>query len=543
MHARNEDEKSIDELRWEVRKLRQQLALQDAAKAEEIDLIGQILQTANATLDLDEVVAKVMDALGKVFEFDQLSIFLFNAKTNCLEPTNWYGAGFSETIKQRFEAFPLSIDWDDVYFIKAFLDNEPFCISPITSKLLQYYSPRDRQMFEWNPHTAIACFPLQVLDKVIGIINFVHTQKPITLTNEQTTRIQRYTGQIATTINHAYLIRKAQFALKETQAREREIRHINQIIQAANTHLDFDAVFKAILEGLRDVFEFDALGIQLSETQDEQLNIFRVYGDFITESQLARYRAIPIKASGSASVTTYVFKTGEPAYFPHVTPDLPFSETDRAIYDVIPFVSYLAYPLKVLKNTIGVISFFCRTETPVLDEAKLARIQRYVLSLSTAVYNAKSHEELKQSQASFRFLAELASELQLQPDTLSVLQTAIARLSARFPNLGLGLMVTAQTPERVVFKASAGLSNDEYNLLITLTEHGMASAEAIQSGSVPWWHFSNGWTSDHRCSHLFVKSTSLTESLRTVISLFLDQVTPIAENKFLASERNTRSPR
>ena len=80
MSNKRREDKSAAELIWEIRKLRQQLARQDAAKAEEIDLISQILQTANATLDLDEVVAKVMEALHTIFDFNQISIFLFNAQ-------------------------------------------------------------------------------------------------------------------------------------------------------------------------------------------------------------------------------------------------------------------------------------------------------------------------------------------------------------------------------------------------------------------------------------------------------------------------------
>lgn len=555
MSNKRDEDKSAAELIWEIRKLRQQLARQDAAKAEEIDLISQILQTANATLDLDEVVAKVMEALHTIFDFNQISIFLFNAQTNCLEVTNWYGAGYSPEIKARFEAFPLSIDWDDVYFIKAFLDNEPFCVSPITPKLLEYYSPRDRQMFEWNPHTAIACFPLQVLDKVIGIINFLHTDKSIDLNGDDMARIQRYVGQIATTINHAYLVRKTQYALKEAQSREREIRHINTIVEAANTSLDFDDVFQAILSGLRDVFFFDALGIQLAEEREDQLNIFRVYGDFITPEQLSRYRAIPIKASCRHSVSSFVFKTGETAYYPNITPDMPFSPTDKAIYDIIPFVSYLASPLKVQQKTIGVISFFCRDQPLALDDQQLARIQRYILSLSTAIYNAKNYEALRQSHANFRFLHETTTALQRETDATQVFQLAINRLHARYADLSFGLVVKGEHSPTIDYAAFAGIKAvDQQRLSHVFGELGRDTDEprlnswltpperqAPSDESTLSWHlFPLPWSQGQRYGYLLVKSAFLSDNRRMVISAILEHMIHIAETKHLILELEKR---
>jgi GAF domain-containing protein len=368
-----------------------------------------VLKTVTSTLDLDEVVRHVMQALRDVFEFDQLSIFLYNAQKQVLELTNWYGDGADDQMMARFVEFPLSIEWEEVYFIKAFLDNEPKYVSPITPKLLDnYYCERDRQMFEWNRHHAILICPLEVQEKVIGVINFVDTKKPFRITEQDIGHIQRYVAQIASTINNAYLARKNQYALALSREKEREVAHLNQVLQTTNATLDFDEVFAAISTGLRDIFQFEAVAIQLLNRLNGQLNVYKVYGDQITPENVDRWRRIPIYISDKESVSSYVFHTREPFYFPRVGPDAPLAAVDRKIYEVQAFTAYLSYPLVVRSKTIGVISFFRIGEYFYLDEAGISRIERYVGAISSAINNANNYKNLKRAHAALNALFDAA---------------------------------------------------------------------------------------------------------------------------------------
>ncbi len=411
MTATDNAGKTREELLDELAELRRRLSDEvgtSQAQARELAHINDVLKTVTSTLDLDEVVKHVMQALLDVFEFDQLSIFLYNAQSKELELTNWYGDGASDAMMARFVAAPLSIDSEEVYFVKAFLDNEPKYVSPITPKLLDYYCARDRQMFEWNPHHAILICPLEVQEKVIGVINFVDTKKPFRITEQDIARIQRYVAQIASTINNAYLARKNQYALALSREREREVAHLNHVIQTTNATLDFDEVFAAIAAGLRDIFEFEAVSIQILDRQRGRLNVYKVYGATILPEHLDRWRRIPIRLANRESVSSYVFHTGEPFYAPRVGPDAPLSEVDRSIFEVQNFSAYLAYPLMVRGKTIGVISFFRIGACYELDEDGIYRIQRYVDAIASAINNANTYKNLKRAHAALHALFEAA---------------------------------------------------------------------------------------------------------------------------------------
>ncbi|MAM89707.1 MAG: hypothetical protein CME36_20600 [unclassified Hahellaceae] len=398
----NDAQKTKDQLIRELHELRYQLSLDSDAQRQELVDINALLLAINTTLNLDEVVEKVMDALRRVFSFDQISIFLYNAETGSLEVTHWYGEGVTDKLREIFEAYPLSIDWEDVYFVKSFLDSEPKIVNRISPELLAQYSERDLQMFEWNPHKGIAIFPLEVQEKVIGIINFVNTLEPFALRRQDVYRIGRYVSAIATTINNAYLVRKTRYALEQSRAREREIAHLNQVILTTASTLDLDAVFAAISQGLKDIFEFDAVGIQLVDNERNLLNIHKVYGDVITNELLEQWCSLEITTRRDDSASSYTFATGDTFYFPRISPNDPFTETDWRMYNIKPFSAYLALPLIIQNDTIGVISFFRAERFFDLDETDLARIRRYVASLSTAINNARVHELLKHSSANPR---------------------------------------------------------------------------------------------------------------------------------------------
>ena len=92
--------------------------------------------------------------------------------------------------------------------MKAFLNNSPKYIAPITPELVARYSERDQIFYKWNPHKSILILPLEVQGKAIGVINFVHTQASFELNDTEIHHIQCYVNQVAATINHAHLLQK-----------------------------------------------------------------------------------------------------------------------------------------------------------------------------------------------------------------------------------------------------------------------------------------------------------------------------------------------
>ena len=548
--------KSKDQLLWELKKLKQQHELILKTKDQELKQLNKVLDTVNSTLDLEEVMLKTVEALSDIFAFNQVSIYLFNSEKNTLEVNYWYGDQVSQTLTTRFKSFPLSIEWDEVYFIKAFLDNETLYVSPINEKLLTYYSDRDRQMFEWNPHKSILIVPLNVQEKVFGIINFVNTQEVFELNEQKIEQIERYVAQIASTINNAYLVKKTQRALEKAQAKEKEVEHLNTVIQATNSSLNIDTVFDAILNGLKDVFDFEAIGIQLIDRQNKLLNIFKVYGDMIEAHHLEQWRAIQIASEGAPSVSSYVYAKGEMALFADITPDMPFAEIDRQIFDVMAFRGYLAFPLKVGSEKIGVISFF-RPHLPFdLNEQKIEQIERYVATLSRVIKNSKTYHELQNSYLRINSLLEATLKLYRLKSIAEIAEFTVEKVIWAFPNISLSMIFETQfdkeriniphnmpEKEQKLFcerfpsliqsrdKKTDEIFVAELNQISTNNPHPVNRKQS-------WKIFTLVSTEKLVLGKLILKGINLVEQNEHTLTLFIYQITAALENRILVNQLN-----
>tara|TARA_R110001592_G_scaffold291131_2_gene560463 strand:- start:70819 stop:72507 length:1689 start_codon:yes stop_codon:yes gene_type:complete len=543
--------KTKEQLIWDMKKLKQQTDKEIQSKELELKQLSQVLETVTSTLDLDIVIEKVLNALNDIFNFNQISIYLFNSETNTLDINHWFGDQANTNIIKLFEDYPLSIEWDDAYLIKSFLDNETLYVSPITEKLLKLYSARDRQMFEWNPHKSIIIIPLQVQEKVIGVINFVNTEEAFILDEHDIEQIERYVSQIATTINNAYLVKKTSYALEQAKAKEKEINHLNKVIQASNASLDFDEVFAAILTGLKDVFDFEAIGIQLVDEENKLLNIYKVYGEMIEPKHIEKWRSIHISSESMVSVSSFVFAKGELALFADITPDMPFSDIDRQIFKVMPFTGYFAIPLTVRSQRIGVISFF-RPHLPFeLNEQKISKISRYVATLSNAIKNSKTYNELQSSYYRIDSLLNASLELYKLKSTHDITEFTASQLILAFPKITLSIIFkTSFNDEKLTIQHNMPekeqaffsdhfddllckpLKNNEYNFIAKLNQISN-NTEKPSNKKDSWKFFSMHSTEGLVSGKLIIKGINLKTQNENTLKLFMNQITSALENRVL----------
>ncbi len=258
------------------------IALKEAqTKEREIAHINQVVLAVNSTLDLDEVMKSIMLALNDIFNFNQISIFLINHDKHTLELSYWFGDGENLEIRKKFENFPLSLEWKEVYFVKTVLKRKTYLVSPITPELLELYAKRDRKMFNWNPHKSILMSPLEVHENIIGIINFVHTQTPFHLNKGEINQIQQYVSQIATSINNANLHKRLEnaknMAEELVEKRTKELRKAKEAAEVANRAksvflMNMSHELRTPLNGILTGSEL----ITMSDTQEELSEIQQI---------------------------------------------------------------------------------------------------------------------------------------------------------------------------------------------------------------------------------------------------------------------------
>jgi len=399
-----------------------QKALEETrAKEQEIAHINQVVQAVNSTLDFDEVMTTVMHVLQDVFNFDQIGIFLKDEQGKNLYLAKYYGKSLTEESIAVIRQLYFQLEKDFSYVSRTFLKKKPYYISPVTSDLLKYFSPTDKELYEVNPVKAYFLAPLFVQNQVIGAIIFSDTKEAFILSDKQIDTIQLYVSQIATAINNARLAEETQLSFQEAKAKEQEIAHINQVVQIVNSTLDLDEVTAAVTEALKEIFEFHHMSIQLLDEYTSELVFIKTYGTELTPNQLQAVKNIRIPLSEKKSVFVAPFLKNKPIYLPKITSNLIplMTPSDKAIYDLMPARAYLFLPLEVQNRIIGVIGFGNSKGYFDLDPKDILKIEQFVSQIATAINNARLYNDLnktrKEAEAATRsksdFLATMSHEI------------------------------------------------------------------------------------------------------------------------------------
>jgi adenylate cyclase len=218
-------------------------------REQEITHINQVVQTVNSTLDLDEVLNSVMGALQEFFRFDQIGISLINEETQELIFTHAYGDGFTQEQIEKWHQNRLSLEHEESLYVKTILYNDPNYISHITPKLMEKFLEQDRAIFEYAPTKSVLMYPLEIQNKVIGLISFGNTKESFELVDEDINKIQRYVTQVATAINNAEL----HYDLKTTKVQLAESEKIASMTQTFEKFVPKQFLKRIAGEGIENI--------------------------------------------------------------------------------------------------------------------------------------------------------------------------------------------------------------------------------------------------------------------------------------------------
>ena len=181
----------------------------------EISDIEDIARTVNVTLDLDDVIEAMRSALQRLFKFDNISVFLLDEERQCLMVDLVAGIELESQDQGGVlqEGIPLSEE--DSIVVKVLHRNKSLLIPEIVEEQIPLMSPSDRWAYTINPIRSLLICPLEIEDKVIGVVTFARVQESMQLGPEEIDRIQRYVTPLATVIRNARLFDETRAARTE----------------------------------------------------------------------------------------------------------------------------------------------------------------------------------------------------------------------------------------------------------------------------------------------------------------------------------------
>jgi signal transduction histidine kinase len=230
------------------------------------------------------------------------------------------------------------------------------------------------------------------------------------------------------------LEKKVEERTAELAAKNVELSEIEAIARTVNSTLDLDEVLTATRSALKRHFSFDQIAVFLLSEDRQHLVVDRMEGIVLSQEVRARMEGEGFPMSEENSLVVSAVRNNEPRWIEDLRPEAVelMTPTDRWVYEANPMRAILVCPLEIEGATIGAIAFTdSRPWAPKTDDASdggehqaairenVARVQRYVAAIASAIRNARLYEATKAaraeaidaSRAKSQFLANMSHEL------------------------------------------------------------------------------------------------------------------------------------
>lgn len=278
----------------------------------------------------------------------------------------------------------------------------------------------------------VLVIPILYEGETIGIVNLEHYDAHRPFTEQELLTAEVLTRAVS---NHFKLAR----LYESSRLKEQEMLNLNRVIQTVNSTLDLDTILKTIRRSLNSVFKFDVIFVQLTDREKGVLRVHSVSGNRITNEALDKYRKLYLSLEGDESLSQRVLRTQLPEILLDVDRNTPLQKFDKKFYDIAPFRSIAFFPLIAHQEEIGVISFASSITPFRLKQNNLEEIQRYVMQVANAIYNAFLFDQSRQTQQDLIIkniaIQSQSEEIHAQNEALSSQSQAIKQQTKELESL------------------------------------------------------------------------------------------------------------
>ncbi|MGK5093618.1 7TM diverse intracellular signaling domain-containing protein [Deltaproteobacteria bacterium TL4] len=223
----------------------------DAIRSKELEAVytNQLMQKANSTLDLEEVILVAKNAIRAIFEFDQTGILLVRDDFQALEVYKVYGTGVREEQRARLQNMRLPFQKDQSLFSEVVSKDEPVYFPCVTSEMFSKMSSMDQEFHEILKGKGYLLYPIKVQNKVLGVICFGNSKSALSLTKNNIETIHHYVIAIAGALHNAKLFETIQKSQQEIQFQQEQLSSLNSKLAKYLS----PQLYHALFEGKKEV--------------------------------------------------------------------------------------------------------------------------------------------------------------------------------------------------------------------------------------------------------------------------------------------------
>ena len=357
------------------------------------DSLREIGASLTATLNIDEVLDRVLDSLGKVIPYDSTSLMLIEGDTLKIRA----GRGLPENDLIWSQTFVIHENSAD---LKIYQSKKPLIIPDVH---------QDSQFTEIEGTEYIRSWlgiPLIARDEVIGILNLDHTQ-PGFYTEEHASTAMVFAQQAAIAIENARLF-------DETYHHMEQLAILNELAGEMTGLLGLEELCATTARRLQMAFGYYNVSILTVDTETQELVLQFNAGAYADLIQPGKYRQkIGQGLMGKAAQTGEIILVNDTQQHPN------FFELKQ-----LSIRAEIAIPLKVEQRVVGILNI--DSDQPhAFVQNDVAVLSTIADQLAVALEKANLFTETRQRTEQLEALRQISQDLTLLRDLKLLLRQII----------------------------------------------------------------------------------------------------------------------
>jgi diguanylate cyclase (GGDEF)-like protein/PAS domain S-box-containing protein len=374
-----------------------------ASEREQRALADALRETASAltsTLDLDEVLDRIIEFAGRVVKFDGMVIRLIEGNV-------------VRIVRHRYEHHPVESFPDQ----EIVLGDSPMLTITHTTQTPEYIPDTHNDPrwlifpgFEWI--RSYVTLPIIERGNVIGFMEVVDAQ-PDAFTPREIERLAIFAMQATVAIHNANMYKGA-------SRQASEMTTLNRISAALISGLEMSVVLKTLYEECRAFLRMDSFYVALLNRAKNLIE----FPFFVDSGQILSMS--PQKIDERKGLTTEVIRTGQTLYLPDATQMQARKRHSIVRAGGTPTRSYIGAPMRLKGEIIGVLSVQS-TEPDCYSETDLRLIETIANHAAIAIQNARLFTETIQHADHMTSLYRFALTITEGLEMTKVLQTLYAQ--------------------------------------------------------------------------------------------------------------------
>ncbi|NDJ34879.1 MAG: GAF domain-containing sensor histidine kinase, partial [Chloroflexi bacterium] len=334
-------------------------------RALQLQSLNEISTQLSSTLDLENLLSRIMRSAVEILQCDAGSLFLVDEDTGDLVFRVVEG-GAQDLVGQR-------IQWGMGIVGQVAETREPVIVHNVSEDTRWLRDLDEQTEFETE---SILAVPLLIHDESLGVLEVINKRDGSPFTGDDIALLTTFAGQAAVAIENARLYEATDAALS---ARVDELQNLQRIDRELNRTLNFDRVLSITLDWALRVTGASAGMIAMLPAEGEGLQIAVSQGyrdDFIAE-----YSEKPLPLS--MGIAGRVMSTGTPEFSADATEDEQFVNVAKQ-----PSVAQITVPILRANTPIGILVI--ESSIPGLfSTTDFEFIQRLVEHAAVAIENAR----------------------------------------------------------------------------------------------------------------------------------------------------------